>query len=175
MPNRRPVRVAYSRGKRRATEWVASADQGSQAVASNTKVLLQSFTPTEQQTIIRSRGIIYVAPAAITGSLELQGAFGIAVVSNQALAAGAASIPGPWTEASWDGWLAWVPWAFRVDIGAGQATGPTLVGENIGTTYQLDSKAMRKVELNESIVIMAESQVSAVNVTTPFRMLFKLV
>ena len=175
MPRARVSSRPYVRSARRATEWVASADQGATAVASATSVLLQSFTPTEQQTIVRSRGIIYVFPTAITGDGSYQGAFGIAVVSAQAAAAGAASIPGPWTNASWDGWLAWLPWAFRADVGAGQGTGPTLVGENVGTTYPLDSKGMRKIELNEVVVIMAESEAGAVTIFTPFRMLFKLV
>ncbi len=168
-------RAPFVRGQKRATEWIASADQGGFTVAANTSVILQSFTPTEQQTLIRTRGLLYVQPSIYTASIEVQGAFGICIVSAQAAAAGAASVPGPWTNASWDGWLVWQPFAFRVDLGAGQAAGVTMVGRVAGQDYVIDSKAMRKVELNEVVMLMCENQGGATIVFTPLRLLFKLV
>ena len=38
----------------------------------------------------------------------------------------------------------------------------------------IDSKAMRKVAPDETLVVMGESQAGAVNVANPFRMLVKL-
>ncbi len=173
MPNRLSrYRGGVTRGKRRATEWIASADQGFIGVATGASVLTQSFTPTEQETIVRTRGWLYIRPTILTATSDMSGAFGLGIVSNQALAAGAASIPAPWTDASWDGWLVWIPFSFRVDIGAGQATGPTR--SNVGQGHTIDSKAMRKVELNESVVVMCESQVGGFSVDAKFRMLFKL-
>jgi len=40
--------------------------------------------------------------------------------------------------------------------------------------YPFDSKAMRKVDDGDTIVVMVESQVGAFSVAATFRMLFKL-
>ncbi len=95
------------------------------------------------------------------------GAIGCGIVSDQAFAAGAASIPGPWTDQDWSGWFVWMPWAFRFEF-------TTDIGRLIGSfTQVIDSKAMRKVQPNETVVWMAESQAAAANVANPFRMLIK--
>ena len=72
-------------------------------------------------TIVRVRGLLSVGVQAFTADIEFQGAFGIGLVSDQAFAAGAASIPGPWTDPDWSGWLVWMAWDGRFEFitGAG--------------------------------------------------------
>ncbi len=161
------------KNRSRATTWVAPADQGSVSVASNTSVIISSFDPfaallDASVTIVRSRGLLRVQPQTLTAGIEVNGAVGACVVTDQAFAAGAASIPGPWTNADWDGWFIWQEYSMRWD----QATD---VGRQIASIqYEIDSKAMRKVQANETVVLMAESQVGLIEAFFAPRMLFKL-
>ena len=110
-------------------------------VALSTKVLLGTFAlnnPGIGETIRRTRGLISVASDQ-SGAVEGQlGAIGFVVVSDLAAAAGAASIPGPVTDAADDGWFVWEPIVQFSSI-VGAAAGR-------GASYPFDSKAMRKVQ-----------------------------
>ncbi len=158
-----------SRSKRVST-WVGSADQGAIAVASNATVIMQSNATLGDTTVVRVRGLLVVEPNVYTADKAMQGAFGIGIVSDQAFAAGAASVPGPWTDPDWGGWFVWQAWAGRLEF----VTGTGVRVRDSALEYQIDSKAMRKVESNETLIVVAESQVGAVNISTPFRMLLKL-
>ena len=162
-------RAVVQRGNKRVNAWVASADQGGQSLASNASAIMQSNATLGGTTIVRTRGLLLVRPQGFGADLDMQGALGIGIVSDQAFAAGAGSVPGPWTDADWDGWFVWQPWALRVEFS--DATG-VLVPANVN--WEIDSKAMRKVQFNETVVIVAESQAGAVIIETPFRMLIKL-
>ncbi len=106
-------------------------------------------------------------PTDYTADVSFQGALGMGIVSDQAFAAGAGSIPGPWTDADWDGWYVWVPFALRLEVGT-----PSPVELHESTyTREIDSKAMRKVGANETVVVMAESQNGAFTIDSPFRTL----
>ncbi len=159
-------------GKRRGTTWIGPADQGYVAVATNTKVLVGSFDPFAvgmiNPTLIRTRGGLSVIPGAFTADVAFIWAYGIGIVSDQAFAAGAASIPGPFTDSDWDGWQTWISGSARFEFG--DATGFELQSE----IQQVDSKAMRKVTDGETIVVMAESQAGAFQVSAPIRLLMKL-
>jgi len=148
---------------------VAPANQAGVAVPSATSVIIASFIPfsfgMNQPTIVRSRGEVHVFPVG-GADLSMTGAFGMCIVSADALAAGTGSIPRPFDDADWGGWFTWFSWASRIEFQSG-------VGEMmIGARYQVDSKAMRKIGSNEAVVIMAESQSGAVTVNAPLRLLF---
>ena len=100
---------------------------------------------------------------------EPMGAWGMGIVIAQAFAAGAASIPGPFTNADWDGWFAHGYWSYR-SMEAG-TPGNLLIAD---VREAIDSKAMRKVLDLNVVVVMAESQSDAVRVAINFRMLLKL-
>ena len=157
------------RATKRVNAWVGSADQGGQSIASNASAILQSNATLGGTTVVRTRGLLLVRPQGFGADLDMQGALGIGIVSDQAFAAGAASIPGPWTDPDWDGWFLWMAWALRVEFS--DASGVNIPAD---VTQQIDSKAMRKVQFNETLVVMAESQAGAVIIETPFRMLVKL-
>ena len=91
------------------------------------------------------------------------------VVSEEAAAAGVASIPDPDTNTDGD-WLVWqsliTSFAFGSDIG---------FGHGVGQQYVVDSKAMRKVGNNKQVAIVVSNS-SAVGgiVGIEGRMLVKL-
>ena len=159
----RPVR-----GPKRKTLWIQSADQGFVAIAGNTNVIHQSFTSSEPETLVRTRGIASIALAGYSADQEQVGAIGFGVVSEQAAVAGAASIPGPFSDADWPGWFVWFPFSFRFE--SITQAGVLLASVQI----PFDSKAMRKVSANERIMVMVETQLDAARVAITFRMLTKL-
>ena len=86
------------------------------AIPAGTKVLVARFTAAQilgfagaQSTIVRERGMFGWATDQVAVDETQTGAVGFAIVSEIAAAAGAASVPGPFTDASWDGWYAWYP------------------------------------------------------------------
>ena len=148
-------------------EWVGPADQGYVAVASNTKVLISFATFAEPVTVIRVRGQVSVFGAA-TGDLNIIGAFGMGIVSDEAFAAGVGSIPGPFSNADWGGWFVWRSFSYRIDFQ--DATGVNWPN----WSFEVDSKAMRKLKSNETLVLVSESQQGAYSISTPLRTLTKL-
>ena len=83
---------------------------------------------------------------------ETIGAFGAIVINDLAIAAGVASIPGPVTDESDDGWFVWQPFGSLYGaVTVGTASRPTLM------PIQYDSKAMRKVEEGFGIAFVVEN------------------
>ena len=99
----------------------------------------------------RTRGWVHVTSDQ-SAAAELQlGSLGLVVVSDLALAAGAASIPGPVTDASDDGWFVWQPFVSR------QAVSAVLTASAGPLVFEFDSKAMRRVEEGFGIAVMVEN------------------
>ena len=100
-------------------------------------------------TIIRVRGRLMVTQdtGMTAGGIAICH-LGLIVVTNTALAAGAASIPDPAVDVGSD-WL-WI------DSGAvGEETSSSVIGRPISVDRLLvDSKSMRKVGLNQALVIV---------------------
>ncbi len=160
-------------GPKRKTTWVGPPDQNFVAVSSTAKTLVGSFDPEaaglQMPTIVRSRGLCSVKPTALNADVTITGAFGLAVVSDQAFIAGAGSIPGPYDFADWEGWFVWQSFNYTFEFIDGSGfQGP------VDLNIEVDSKAMRKVSSNETIVLMAESQIGAYSISMPLRLLFKL-
>ena len=161
------------RGARRKTTWVGPADQGYLAVAAGAKIIVASFDAASNglasPTIVRSRGQVSIFPGAgVTGDVEIVGAYGLAIVSDRAFAAGVASIPGPWTDAGWDGWFVWRSFHYTQEFL--DATSMLRNFEN----QEVDSRAMRKITDDETIVLIAESQAIGFEISMPLRILMKL-
>ncbi len=171
MARRRPMRFPQTARK---TTWIGPADGAFADVASNAGLLVQIFDPQGSgmmaPTVVRTRGEVAIRPSdGVIVDLEVVGAFGLCVVSDQAAAAGIASIPVPFTDAQWDGWFVWRSFHY-VQEAAG--TVANLV-QNF-RTLEVDSKAMRKVNTNETVCMVAESQSGAFQISMPLRTLFKL-
>ena len=140
------------------------------AVGPLTKVLIGSFilsNPPLGETILRTRVNLWVGSDQSAAVENQQGAFGLIVVTDRAVAAGAASIPGPATDGGDDGWF--VHQAFN-KRGASTSFGVP------ATPLDVDSKAMRKVEDGGEIAIMVENIDALHNITVlvSVRLLAKL-
>ncbi len=156
-----------TRAAKRLTTWVGSADTGGSVIAAGTKVILQSNATLGDTTIVRVRGMLDPRPNVFSQDIDVVGAFGMGIVSDQAFAAGVASVPGPFTDPDFD-WFVWMGFSWRSEF-------TTDIGRLIGSVPQvIDSKAMRKVNQNQTVVIVAEGQGDALFVNAVFRMLVKL-
>ncbi len=152
----------------RLTQWVGPALQGFQPVAGAGASIIASFTPGEALTIVRTRGFVCIKPNSVAADAEIIGAVGMGIVSSEALTAGIASMPEPFTDADWGGWALWR--AFSYDFEFSDASGFNFPGWN----FELDSKAMRKMGPNEALVVIAESQTGAYDMAFIHRVLVKL-
>ena len=77
-------------------------------------------------------------------------------------------MPGPFTDAGWDGWFVWGFFGYTIE-------NLTTVGVALSSREQtVDSKAMRKITDDETIILVAESQVGAFEISMPLRVLLKL-
>ncbi len=108
--------------------------------------------PNIDETVLRTVGLISIQSDQAAAQEEQIGAFGMIVVNDLAVAAGAASIPGPITDRGDDGWHLYVPFAQTLSVA-------TVVGfhGNFATQYGFDSKAKRRVEEGSQIAIMVEN------------------
>ncbi len=150
-----PRRFA-GRSQRQPTGWTRSVATASTAVLGGTKVLIATaaLDPTGiSRTVRRTRGHFFVASDQAAILEEQVGAYGAIVINDLALAAGVASIPGPVTDASDDGWFLWVPF--------GQLSGSVLAGDTLDPLAtqlrEFDSKAMRKVEEGFGLAFVVEN------------------
>ena len=100
-------------------------------------------------TIIRSRFELFVFSDQSAAIEPQVGAFGIAVVSDQAVAAGVAAVPTPVTDMGSDLW-------FVHQNYSGRESSTVDVSEP-GNRISIDSKAMRKVDIGQDIVVVAEN------------------
>jgi len=163
----RQMHTRFGKKSARLTQWIGPANQGFQNVAATNTVIIASASFEEPLTVLRVRGQVSIS-VATTADLAVIGAFGLGVVSAEAFAAGAASIPGPFDNGDWGGWFVWRSFSYKLEFG--DATGFYFVP----WTFEIDSKAMRKVSANEVVVFIAESQAGAFSLSAPLRMLVKL-
>ena len=122
-------------------------------------------------TIVRSRFLISVISDQITASENYGGAVGMAVVSDQAVAVGVTAVPTPITDMGSDLWFLHQLFFASVQIEEASGNGAFLRSTNI----EIDSKAMRKVDIGQDLVVVGElAQTSGFNLTIGGRMLVKV-
>ncbi len=152
---RRPFVRSGGRGARRKTQWIrtdaASGGTDFKALAAATAVIDQNVPGVAPDTIIRLRGMLQVASDQSGANEEPFGAFGIAVVSEQAFAIGVTAVPTPYTDADSDLWM--MHGYFAAPIRFNDATG----FGNISQRVDFDSKAMRKLNEDETLIIVLEN------------------
>ncbi len=119
--------------------------------------------------MVRVRGMFFWSSDQ-TAATEFQlASLGMAVVSDQAIAAGAASLPDPVGDEASDLWFVYKSVASGVVAGAAN-------GNIRGHMVEFDSKAMRKVPEGADIAVMVgnESSTFGLNFQLKFRLLVKL-
>ena len=143
---------------RRETSWsVGPGASTAQSITSAQSLILgASLVPSEEGlTVIRTRGLLELNLNAVSAvGAGFHGASGLCIVSADAVAAGAASIPSPVGDAGWDGWF----WHSFFDVHTITAT----IADGVNATavhkqFMVDSKAMRKFRTNEAMVWMLET------------------
>ena len=135
--------------------WAALSSTAVVGVSTSTKVLVSSLSlsnPNIDETLLRNVGRILVKSDQVAATEVMIGAFGMIVVTDLAVAAGAASIPGPITDAADDGWLLYVPLVsdFTFVTAAG-------FSNTLSSVYDFDSKAKRKTGEGQKIAVMVEN------------------
>jgi len=118
-------------------------------VPTATKVLLGFFflDTAFEETVVRTRGTMMVITDQAGAGEDQIGALGFIRVTDRAIAAGAASIPGPMTDGDDDGWFLWVPVAAMQTV-------PNAGANNI---IDFDSKAQRIVREGQQLAVMFEN------------------
>ena len=165
-----PVR----RGPKRLVSWVGSANQGYVACGAGAKIIHQSF-PLDASvfapdaTIVRTRGMYSIRPQVYTAQVDIIGAFGMGIVSDESFAIGASAMPGPWSNPEWEGWFVWESFAFRYEESSGS------LDNTFPASFQMpfDSKAMRKMGSGQTMVVIVQSQSAANTSSINFRQLYK--
>ncbi len=136
--------------------------------ASATSILASAAGGHEGETLVRVRGLCQAVLESAVGLGDgYFGAIGMGVFTTAAITAGTASIPTPLTEAGWDGWFLHQYFSCH--------SGDAAVANGSGQQHLiLDSKAMRKVNEDESvglIVEVAETGTAVIDVLARVRIL----
>ena len=144
-------RFAGARAQRQPTNWGRIVATTAVTIPVSSKVELFTVTLSNSgisETVRRTRGR-FMIDMPVSG--EFLGALGFIVVNDLAVAAGVASIPGPVTEASDDGWFVWVPVVGRQVANSTQAS-----------DFEFDSKGMRRIEDGFTVSVVCENASSTV-------------
>ena len=165
--------------QRRAMRWLGSTLRtDEQGLGAGTVVLDQSFAQAQiavigDFTITRVRGLLSVASDQFIATEQAFGAMGFMVVSEQARAAGVASIPDPYDEAFDSGWFVHQYWRAPMAVTVGAPA--SFAGAERWSHYVIDAKAQRKVQSSDAIAIILRntSAVDGATFQLDFRMLIK--
>jgi len=171
MADARRRRFSTARGPRiRAqTSWTRIGTATAVPVAAATKVVLASLTPTVPGvTVRRIRGFIHITSDQSGATEEQIGAVGVIKVTDNALAVGAGSIPGPITDEDDEGWMLFEPFAQISDM----THQGTVARGSLPPRLEVDSKAMRKVPDGYNLVVMIENAHATEGLDVNFRFAF---
>ena len=151
------ARSRFTRGnsQRRLTQWAATAAETAwTALAAATAILDSTFTvgSDSPETIVRIRGSFDVQSDQLAAQEEPFGAIGIAIVSDQAVAIGVTAIPTPYTDAVSDLWMLHEFWSAPMTFGV-DARGIAKIDQLL----VLDSKAMRRISEDETLIVVVEN------------------
>ncbi len=160
----------------RETRWLDAVPIRT-TTATGAAVILFSLTAVELAlrpfTIVRTRGVFHIKSDQVAATEPQQAGIGMCVVTEQALAIGVTAVPTPITDMESDLWflyeLAFSEFVFGSAIGFDAAA---------GSQVRFDSKAMRKVEDGQDVIVVVEvprsASSEAVTHQVGFRMLIKL-
>ena len=158
------------RSQRRKTSWNVGPSTGTNgtpesAISTGTALLanLSATVSQDGQTVVRIRGdlLLYLVTASASGE-GMSGAFGIGLATSAAVAVGVTAVPTPLTEESNDNWLyhRYFSLFSAADVvAAGVSENQALVHPLSAVMHEpIDSKAMRKVNIGDSIYMALETE-----------------
>ncbi len=144
---------ALRQGQRRESLWLASVWTNNSLGAAAVNLLLSlnaAALALRPFTVVRTRGFLHLGSDQIANTESQAVVYGVITVSEQASAAGVASVPTPITESGSD-WHVYEPMATRFVLSS--AVG---IDAQAGFGMKFDSKAMRKVDLGEDLITVVE-------------------
>ena len=147
------VRGAVAISQARKTAWGSFPDVDATMATPGIAILVATFNAATLAvrpfTIVRTHLTIGLFSDQAAAIERQRAAIGLAVVSDQASGVGITAVPTPVTDAASDLWMLH-RWAF--------ADESEVTDRTRGATFlQIDSKAMRKVNADEDVVLVAES------------------
>ncbi len=176
MARNQVIRRSFRSSPGRLTEWIAASEKtGATALPANTIILIESLTTAEKAklpfTVTRVRGEIWFRSDQVAADEFVPAAYAMAIVSDEAIAAGAGSLPFPATNPSSD--LFFVHQFLFAGIVLNEAAG---TDQTVWQRYTIDSKAQRKVAPGSDIAVLIEnsSATQGALFVANFRMLVKL-
>ncbi len=139
-------------------QWTSTVPQSDISVLAAASAVIDSFFVTSgaaPETVLRTRGLFTIQTDQVSATETPFGALGLCVVSDQALAAGVASVPTPYTDADSDLWF------YHQYFAAPVLFGTTTGIRRLDQQYEIDSKAMRRLSEDESIILVVENASAA--------------
>ena len=170
---RRFTRSAGRVGKDRLTAWFTFPPVRTTLAAASVAVIQTSLNAAALAlrpfTIVRSRFHMHVRSDTLAALEDYSACFGIAVVSDQAVAIGVTAVPTPDADRGSGLWFVYEE--LYGTIGFVSGTGV----RDIGSQKDVDSKAMRKVDIGQDVVTVIEATAISLGcvVTVGGRMLIK--
>ena len=167
-----------SRTPRRLTAWGLGPQMTDQSITATGKVIWSTGIGIVEQvaTLVRTRGAFMARVLSVAAATDsMVGAIGLGIVSTDAFAVGATAVPGPFTDPEWDGWL-WHQYYTLAGVTATAADGSNAVG--FVRRFEIDSKAMRKINGNEILMgvfeVGVETGTMSIRVSGDTRILLKI-
>ena len=158
---RRGIHTAVRRVSKRLTEWFITVDSAGFINVAAASKLLYATVPgatlalIAPATIIRTRGILTVLSDQTAATETQMGGIGVGFVNEVAGTLGITALPGPTTDPNWEGWFVYQRFTQRMLVAT--AVGMASRGGS-GGSYEIDSKAMRKFDGDETMVFLAENR-----------------
>ncbi len=136
---------------------------------SATQAVVGSVVHDVMETVLRIRGNLLLVATANAAQDDDVAGLGFIVASDNAIAAGGASLPGPINDPD-------APWLWHQYVPLGVVAVTAADDTAIGTfaRVEIDSRAMRKATRNEGVVFMAElstGEFASIQMTGGFRVL----
>ena len=163
----------FSRQGRKLTQWSGfTSGTAVTNLAAATIVLDQVGIPNvQEQTVVRTRGILTIINDQQAATRNVHGAFGIAIVEEPAATIGVTAVPSPISDIGSDAWFVWLP--FELTNQFASAIGFNTPAQS---NFMIESKAMRKLSIEQRLVFVVENEAVAggLNYHFSLRMLSKL-
>ncbi len=139
---------------RRQTLWFTQAIVRTTLAAASTSVIITSLNAAALAlrpfTIVRSRGFLLLRSDQEASSESYEAAYGVTVVTDEAVAIGVTAVPTPVAQSASD-WHVFETMFGRFSLGSGVAF------TELGHERVIDSKGARKVDLGEDMIEVVET------------------
>jgi len=145
-----------TRGSRRQTGWEEGpgGDLAPELFTASSSVILGSGVAalSDGLTVVRLRGELQAYMTAVVAANDgYSCAVGACIVSNDAFAIGVTAVPTPIEDMDWNGWL-----YHRFFHVHSVSTAVTATDSSLVLRFEVDSKAMRKIAVNETLCMVME-------------------